>query len=296
MTSPLNDVSSYDVLGKIRVVRAMIAVCCLAGGLWLVPEISAEEGMKYPLAAAVGADGVVYVADRDLPGVWKFADNKWSVYFQGSKKFRTPLNAVRCLAIDHQGKLLAGDSATREIYRFDDAGQPQALTKGNVGIPMALAVAKDGTIYASDIEIQRIVKIPAEGGEPSEVTELAATRGLTIDAEGRLIAVCHGKNAIIRLSVDGKQREVLLEGRPFQFSHHVVLGPNGEAYIADGYAKTIWKVEDKAAPVALVAGEPLKNPVGLAWLGSDLLIVDPHVKAVLRRTAEGKLEVLGEAK
>ena len=47
---------------------------------------SAEEsGMKYPLAAAVGGDGIVYVADRDLPGVWKYADNKWSVYFQGSK-------------------------------------------------------------------------------------------------------------------------------------------------------------------------------------------------------------------
>ena len=258
---------------------------------------SAEEsGMKYPLAAAVGADGIVYVADRDLPGVWKFADNKWSVYFQGSKKFRTPLNAVRCLAIDHEGKLLAGDSSTREIYRFDEAGQPQPLTKGNIGIPMAMTVAKDGTIYASDIEIQRIVKIPAAGGEPSEVTELAATRGLTMDAEGRLIAVCHGKNAIIRLSVDGKEKEVLLEGRPFQFSHHVVIGTAGELYVADGYAKTIWKVEGKAAPVAIHAGEPLKNPVGLAWRGAELLIVDPHVKAVLRRTGEGMLEVLSDSK
>ncbi len=276
--------------------RALVVAGGLFGWVLCGPVASAEEGMQYPLAAAVGTDGVVYVADRDLPGVWKLTDNKWSVYFQGSKKFRTPLNAVRCLAIDPQGKLLAGDSATREIYRFDDAGQPQPLTKGNVGIPMALAVAKDGTIYASDLEIQRIVKIPAEGGEPSEFAELAATRGLAIDAEGRLIAVCHGKNAVIRFSADGKERETLVEGRPFQFSHHVVLGPKGEAYIADGYAKTIWKVEGKAAPVALVAGEPLKNPVGLAWQGTDLLIVDPHVKAVLRRTTDGKLEVLGEKK
>ncbi|MEK6257593.1 MAG: SMP-30/gluconolactonase/LRE family protein [Planctomycetota bacterium] len=296
MISPLDGVSSDGVRDMVRVGRATTVACWLLGWLLLVPAVSAEEGMKYPLAAAVGTDGVVYVADRDLPGVWKFADNKWSIHFQGSKKFRTPLNAVRCLAIDHQGKLLAGDSATREIYRFDDAGQPQPLTKGNVGIPMALAVAKDGTIYASDIEIQRIVKIPAEGGEPSEVAELAATRGLAIDAGGRLIAVCHGKNAVIRLSADGKEREVLVEGRPFQFSHHVVLGPNGEAYIADGYAKTIWKVEGKAAPVALIAGEPLKNPVGLAWQGADLLIVDPHLKAVLRRTADGKLDTIGETK
>jgi sugar lactone lactonase YvrE len=255
-----------------------------------------EITMMYPLAAAVGQDGTVFVADRDLPGVWKFTEGKWSVYFQGSKKFRTPLNAVRCLAIDHEGKLLAGDSSTREIYRFDDAAQPQPLTKGNVGIPMAIAVGKDGTIYASDIEIQRIVRIPAAGGEPTEVTELAATRGLTLDSEGKLIAVCHGKNAILRLSVDGKEREVLLEGRPFQFSHHVVVGAAGELFIADGYAKTIWKVEGKNAPVALHAGEPLKNPVGLALKGAELLIVDPHMKAVYRKTGDGPLAVLGESK
>jgi sugar lactone lactonase YvrE len=250
--------------------------------------------MKYPLAVVVGKDSSVYVADRDLPGIWKYADNKWSVYFQGSKKFRTPLNAVRCLAIDQDGKLLAGDSATREIYRFDDAAQPQPLTKGNVGIPMAITVGKDGTIYASDIEIQRIVKIPTAGGEPEEVAELAAVRGLTIDAEGRLIAVCHGKDAVIRLSTDGKDRTVLVEGRPFNFSHHVVLGANGEAYIADGYAKTIWKFDGTGAPMAFVSGEPLKNPVGVALLDGNLLIADPHVKAILRRTADGKLETFGK--
>jgi outer membrane protein assembly factor BamB len=257
-------------------------------------SVFADDGMAYPLAVVTGKDNVVYVADRNLPGIWKFANNTWSIYFQGSKKYRTPLNAVRCLAIDQDGKLLAGDSATREIYRFDDAGQPQPLTKGNVGIPMAIAVAKDGTIFASDIEIQRIVKIPGLGGDPEPIAEIAAARGLTMDSDGRLIVVCHGKNAVLRLSTDGKEQEVLVEGRPFQFSHHVVAGPSGELFIADGYAKTIWKVEPKTAPVALVAGEPLKNPVGLAWMGDDLLIADPHAKAILRRTADGMIEPLGK--
>ena len=256
--------------------------------------VAAEDGMKYPLAVVVGRDSAVYVADRDLPGIWKFADNKWSVYFQGSKKFRTPLNAVRCLAIDHQGKLLAGDSATREIYRFDDAGQPQPLTKGNIGIPMAIAVAKDGTIFASDIEIQRIVKIPAAGGEPEPIIQLAAVRGLTMDAEGWLIAVCHGKNSVLRISADGKEQTVVVEGRPFQFSHHVVIGASGELYIADGYAKAIWKVEPMMAPVQFISGDPLVNPVGIALLDGNLLIADPKVKAILRRTADGKLDVLGK--
>ena len=250
----------------------------------------AADGMLYPLAAAVSEDGTIFIADRDLPGVWKYADGKWSIYFQGSKKFRTPLNAVRCLAIDHQGKLLAGDSSTREIYRFDDANQPQPLTKGGVGIPMSLAVAKDGSIYAGDIEIQRIVKIPAEGGTPEIIAEVTAPRGMTIDEGGKLWIVSHGTDAVIRLSPDGKDREVIVEGRPFQFQHHIVLDKQGEAFVADGYAKTIWKVKKGEKPEAFIAGEPLKNPVGLALWKGELLIVDPHMKAVYRVTAERKLE------
>ena len=250
----------------------------------------AADGMLYPLAAAVAEDGTIYIADRDLPGVWKYSEGKWSIYFQGSKKFRTPLNAVRCLAIDHQGKLLAGDSSTREIYRFDDANQPQPLTKGGVGIPMSLAVAKDGSIYAGDIEIQRIVKIPAEGGTPEIIAEVTAPRGMTIDSDGRLWIVSHGNDAVIRLSPDGKQRDVIIEGSPFQFQHHIVLGKQGEAFVADGYAKTIWKIKQGEKPEAFIAGEPLKNPVGLAWWKDELLIVDPHTKAVYRVAADRKLE------
>ncbi len=259
----------------------------------LIGRTVAADGMLYPLAAAVAADGTIYVADLELPGVWKFSEGKWSIYFQGSKKFRTPLNRVRCLAIDHQGKLLAGDTSTREIYRFDDASQPQPLTKGGVGMPMSLAVAKDGSIYAGDIEIQRIVKIPAAGGTPEIIAEVTAPRGLTIDDEGRLWVVSHGKDAVIRLSPDGQNREVITEGRPFQFQHHIVLGKEGEAYVVDGYAKTIWKVKQGEKPEAFFVGEPLKSPVGIAWWKDSLLIVDPHAKTVFRRLTDGKLETVG---
>lgn len=255
----------------------------------------ADDGLRYPLAAAVGSDGTIYVADRDLPGIWKFADDRWSVHFRGSNKLRTPLNAVRCLAIDPQGKLLAGDSATREVYRFDDAGHPQPLTKGHVGIPMALAVSPHGAIFASDLELHRIVMIPAQGGEPVEVAQSLAARGLALDADGNLIAVCHGDEPIIRIAADGKERTVLMKGRPFRFSHHVAIGTKGELYVADGYAKTIWKIEGGNPPAAICAGDPLKNPVGLAWSGGNLLIVDPHAKAVFELTSSGTLVKRGDS-
>ena len=269
---------------KVWMVIVGLTSMLLAGGIG-----HAAESLQYPLALAVGKDGRVFIADRELPGIWQFADGKLSVYFQGEKKFRTPLNAVRCLAIDQDGKLLAGDSATREVYRFDDAGKPQPLTKGNVGIPMTLAVAADGSILASDIEIQRIVKIPAAGGEPEIVAELAAVRGMALDRENRLWAVCHGKDAVLRFSPDFKEREVIVSGRPFQFSHHVVFDGMGTPFVIDGYAKTLWKIEGSEAK-KVASGEPWKNPVGLAWSeATGLIVADPHQKAVYSVSADGKV-------
>src|SRR3990167_3554221 len=94
--------------------------------------ISAQE-LQYPVSVAAAEDGTLYIADRNFHGIWKFANGKLEKFFEGSAKFRTPLNAVRCVAMDHQGKLLAGDSATREVYRFDEAGNPVPLTQGRIG-------------------------------------------------------------------------------------------------------------------------------------------------------------------
>jgi streptogramin lyase len=163
---------------------------------------------------------------------------------------------------------------------------------------MALAVAKDGTIYAADIEIQRIVRIPSQGGVPEIIAEVNAARGLAIDADGYLWVSSMGKNSVIRLSPDGKDREIIVEGQPYpqpnHFQHHIVLGKEGEAYITDGYAKTIWKVKKGEKPEPYYVGDPLKNPVGLAWWKDSLLIVDPRAKAVYRHTSDGKLEVVSD--
>lgn len=252
-------------------------------------SVAAADELQYPLALAVGKDGAVYIADRDLPGVWKYADGKLTPFFKGSKKFRTPLNAVRCLAIDAEGKLLAGDSSTRDIYRFNDQGEPQPLTGGNVGIPMALAVAADGTIYASDLEIQRIVKVPAAGGEPTIVAELAAVRGLGFDGTGALWAINHGKQPVVKFSADGKERTVVVDAPAFEFSHHLAFDGAGTPFVIDGYAKTLWKIVD-GKPIALAKGEPWKNPVGLAWSPSTgLIVADPHRKAVYKVADDGKI-------
>ncbi len=157
----------------------------LAGLLLALAVSPLRAQMQYPLAVAGTEKGPIYVADRKLPGIWKITDGKAEAFFQASKKFRTPLNAVRCLAFDKDGKLLAGDSATREVYRFDDKAQPQPLTAGKIGIPMSIAVNGQGELFVADLETQRIWKVPAKGGEPEEFAVLAGVRGLAFDSEGQ---------------------------------------------------------------------------------------------------------------
>ena len=183
--------------------------------------------MQYPLAVVAADKGPIYVADRNLPGIWKITDGQAEIFFQGSKKFRTPLNAVRCLAFDKQGKLLAGDSATREVYRFDESGKPQPLTKGGIGIPMAIAVDPQGDLFVADLEVQRIWKVSAKGGEPKEFAQIAAVRGLAFDKDGNLWVVSAlAKNQLLRISPGGKV-EVVLKERVFKMPHHIVFDAAG---------------------------------------------------------------------
>ena len=249
------------------------------------------DGYQYPLAAVRANDGGLLVVDRKVPGVWESKDGKLSYYFEGSKKFRTPLNAARCAAFDKDGNLLVGDTSTREVYRFTERGKPVPLTKGGIGMPMAIAVAKDGTIFMADLELHRIFKVPHEGGKAEVFTPVSAPRGLAFDPDGNLIVVSTTENQLLKVDPAGKV-STILAGRPFSFPHNVAIGPDGTAYITDGYGKCVWKVAVGGKPEKLVEGAPLINPVGIAVDGDKLLVTDPKANAVFEIDFSGKLSAL----
>ncbi|MCO6455075.1 MAG: NHL repeat-containing protein [Pirellulaceae bacterium] len=253
--------------------------------------MSRAQGLQYPLSAAVLPDGKLYLADRNLPGIWRAEGGKLQVFFQASKKFRTPLNAVRCVAADGQGRLLAGDSATRDVYRFDEAGQPVALTNGGIGIPMDIAVDGEGRLLVADLELHCIWRVPAAGGMPEKLAEVRAPRGLTMARDGTLWVLNSSDDQLVGIDAQGKLTPIV-QGQPFSFAHDVVLDDSGTAYVSDGYAKAIWKVPPGGPPVKWVEGPPLTNPVGLAWRDKQLLVVDPRLPGVLQIAPDGKIEKL----
>jgi DNA-binding beta-propeller fold protein YncE len=249
----------------------------------------------YPLSAVSTPDGTIYLADRNLPGIWKIADGKTTIFHQASKKFRTPLNAVRCLAVDSKGALLAGDSATREIYRFGKDGKPVPLTKGMIGIPMSIAADGKGLLYVADLETQRIWKLPEAGGKPVEFAVISGPRGITVDQQGRVWVVNASKDQLVRFTPDGKS-ETVVKGRAFSFPHNVSVDAKGTAFVSDGYGKTIWKIIAGGKPEKWITGAPLVNPVGLAFKGTALLVVDSRANALFSASPDGKLTTLATGK
>lgn len=258
-------------------------------------KISKADEMLYPLSVAATEKGDVYVADRKLPGIWSVAQGKASSFFTGSKVFRTPLNAVRCVAVDSEGRVLAGDSSTREVYRFAKAGdKPTPLTDGGIGIPMDIVVTKKGDLLVSDLELHRIWKVPAAGGKPTLFAEVSAPRGLALDKEENLWVVSGTADQLLKVTPDGKV-SIVVKGRPFNFPHDVVVLEDGSAVVSDGYEKALWKVMPDGKTEKWVSGKPLQNPVGITVSGQNILVADPHAKTVFSVDPEKKISDLIKA-
>jgi len=249
--------------------------------------LPAADALVYPLDLAVARDGRVLIADRKLPGVLCLSDGQLTTLASGSQRFREPLNAVWSVAVDHEGRVLVGDSATRGVYRLQPEGPPQLINADYIGIPIRLAVDGEGRIYVSDLETQRIWRMPAEGGACEEFAVLAGVRGLAVDGQNRLWAARANPPQVVRFTPDG-QRETIVDAGPFEFPHQIAVDAAGAtAVVADGYAQCLWRVVPGQPPEKWVHGEPLRNPTGLAWQGTDLLVVDPRGPAVLRVTPAG---------
>jgi sugar lactone lactonase YvrE len=283
---------------RIRLILAVLVIMAFAAA-------GMAADLQYPLSIAVSGESEIYLADRDLPGVWRLKEGTLSVLSQGKKIFRTPLNAIRCVAIGRDGKLLAGDSSTREVYRFSDQGQPIGLTHkpgaknaakagadvrfGQIGIPMDIAVSGNGDLLVSDLELHRIVKVPAAGGDPVLFVATQAPRGLCFDGSGSLWAV--SARQLIKVSATGEKTTVVPDGT-LEFPHTVAVGADGTAFVCDGYAKAIWRIGQGGKPEKLVSGAPFVNPVGMRLANDKLFVVDPHAKAVFQVTLDGKISTV----
>jgi sugar lactone lactonase YvrE len=270
----------------------------LGGWLFLVGESSlgADEAppkLGYPIAVAVAPDGSTLILDDQLRAIVKRdAEGKLSIVARAGSKDRTPLRNMRALAIEPDGRILAGDSATRDVYRIEPGQPPKPLAGGALEIPTGLAVDKDGSLLVCDLRLGSLMRIPKDGGTPAEIARVPAPRGLTLAPDGDIVVLCSGPDQVLRVNAKGEIRP-LVKGKPFKFPLAIAPGPGGETafVVSDGYSATVWAVNEAGETRPLAKGDPLKRPEGLVREPSgSWLVADAGAVQIFRIAADGKLE------
>jgi glucose/arabinose dehydrogenase len=239
---------------------------------------------------------------------------KLSVVYKGSPKYRTPLYRIKAVAQDSAGNLFFCDTGSMDVWRMSPDGtlvpltgerlnakgseqaafDPAAAYAGKLDKPMALALDPDGNPVIADLGLGAIVRVPAGGGEPQEIVRVPAPRGIAADREGSFVVVSHGKDQLLRVSASGEVTPIVKGAlAPKNFPHHVVVDQSGYI-VSDGYARAIWRVTSDGKVKAIVQGDPLLNPVGIALeQDGSLLVIDPKARKLFRVTMEGRIsEVL----
>lgn len=261
----------------------MIVFCSVVLGA----ASNSQAQLQYPIDIAVLGEDVL-VIDRKLPGLQKIAkDGTLSTVFQASRKYKTPLNGARCVATSPDGKILVGDSATRQIYLFEGVEpKPMLTNKIGIGVPYAMAFDQQGNLFVADLEPPgRIFKVPAGKTEPEVFAVQPGVRGLTIDKSGNLIAVTGLADALLKFTPDGK-RTVILGNRPFVFPNSVAA-KGDELFVCDSYKKCVWKI-DSAGKASVYCDTGLTYPGGIAIQGENVLVTDAKVMKIMSISPDGK--------
>ncbi len=293
-----------------------LLLCCFAIFSLTVAGVGStasadEPQMKYPLDVAVDSQGVLYVADRNLPGIWRIKDGKAEVYFQADVKFRTPLNAIRCVAVDAQDVVLAGCSTTTEVYRIED-GQPKPLTGGQISVPMNLALDAQGRIVVCDLKLPQVVRIEADQ-QIKVLATIQAPKAVLALGDDKLLVLTGVERPLLKIDADGdpdktalgqqvhvfggdySPADVLVAERPFDFPADMALLADGDVVVSDSYGKCLWRVSSDGAVKKWIEDERFKHPVGIASDGQRIFVADPRANAIFVVQADGTVEVSYQA-
>ncbi len=147
-------------------------------------------GARYIWALKAAPDGTLFVATGDQGKIFRVTSSG-----RGEIYYETGQSHVTCLALDNQGRLLAGSEPNGILYRISaqsTSSKPKAFVLYDANLPeiRAIVPAPDGTIYAAALggSVAKRTSAAQSGAGSSTPMVTAPTMSITVtDAQAGLV-------------------------------------------------------------------------------------------------------------
>ncbi len=181
--------------------------------------------------------------------------------------------------------IATNNAGSPAIYRV--AGTGGAATELFAGAPLStprgIVVSTDGTkLYIADPGAMAggaIFSMPVGGGALAPVLATVGTRPRALDVVVRdgaenvyFCGATTGGGAVGVFRLVGTAVTPVAMGAPFVDPAGVAVGPDGTVYVSDrveGNTGSVFQIAPMGAPVAILTGESLGNPPGIALTPDD---------------------------
>ena len=269
-----------------------------------------------PQSVALGGDGLIYVADTNNFAIRKFDPKRQVVtlvaggiangdFVDGGDALTTPIGSPTGLAVASGGAVFFANGDL--VGRLDTDGTVHRVAAAPIRMPVALALAGDGTLYIADRAGNRVWRLSPSGdmttvagtgdmgfaGDNASAlgAQLSHPMAVAVDTAGDVLIADEGNNRIRRVDArtnvittiagsdeiygfggDGGRADRALLSLPLG----VAVAPNGDVYISDTGNDRVRRVgKDRTITTVVGAHGELYGPGGLAISASgDLYIAD----------------------
>jgi DNA-binding beta-propeller fold protein YncE len=304
-----------------------------------------QATLSRPCGIATGPDGDIYVTETEFHDTVRRIDAETGTISpvagteghgyagDGGPATEALFQSPCGLAVAPDGDVFVADSENRVIRRIDgdtgivttfagtgvrgSTGDSGPAAQATLDMPVALALAPDGSLFIADPLVHRIRKVSPDGiittvagtgaagydGDevPAAGARLNQPRGLAFEPDGSLLIADAGNQMIRRIAPDGMIRRVAGSGQrgrsgdggpwlsaQFDWPQGVALDPRtGTIFVADTLNQVI-RALDPDGTVRHVAGTGEEEVCGDGGLAMDACLNDP---AYLLVTPAGDLLV-----
>jgi len=236
--------------------------------------------------------------------------------------------------VDTYGSILRKIDRQGTVSTFAGSGTHGSTdgfgTSASFRDPLGLTVAQDGTVYMSDQQSHKILRISPAGmvvtlagsgsmGSVDSIGKLACFNqpsGIVVDAAGTVFVADYSNNLIRKITSDGRvttlagsKKAISLDGKGleagFNGPYGIALGDSGMLYITETLGGKVRKVASDGT-VTTIAGSgenctidglgkeaSFNNPTGIVFGDAGILYVtEPNNGSIRQITPDGRVKTL----